>query len=318
MRWPAAGALALGLAVHTGAVGAHRDAARLASIQVAVEDSGGRFTRALHSSEFEIHLDGAARAVEVTASDETPITVLLLIDMSFSHTLAGPRRNETSPLAHSFGWLVDRMQRDLLPLLEPTDRLRVGRFLARQVDVNDAFLTDRKEQATAIRTFTDLRTLDPADRFGPSPIWDTVATAARVLANEPAPRAILLVTDGKSTGNQLRMTDAAREAARLGVTVVVDYEPEWFSSHISPYVHGERFLGPLAELTGGIMRTDDSFAKGGWTTPPPPFAPLIEALRSSYTLHIPTDGLTPGLHELDVRVTRPGLRVHAPRWIMVP
>ncbi len=289
--------------------------ATMATVRASVEDADRRFVQDLRTAQFDVQIDGSPHAVEVGAPSAAPLTLLLLVDMSISHTMGSS--SQSTPFFHNFGWLVDGLEKDLLPLLTSSDRLRVGRFVARRVDLNDAFLTDRDQRATAIRTFTDLQTIDRMDRLGPSPIWDAIATAAHVLAPEPAPRAILVVTDGKATANRLGMEDAAREVARLGVTVVADYEPVWASSHIDPHIAGDRLLRPLAELTGGIMRTDDSFAKGGWTTPPPPFAPLIEALRSSYTLHIPTDGLTPGLHELDVRVTRPGLRVHAPRWIAV-
>jgi hypothetical protein len=295
-------------------VPAARQSTAPVTIRVAVEDAGGTFMPDLPGSDFDVRVDGVRRQVDVLAPSPEPVTALLLVDMSFSNTrgLAGFQSQQ--------GDLIRGIEGGLLRALSPADRLRIGRFAGRRVSLHEEFLTDRRQQEAAIRAAIDIRTVTAEDWHGPTPIWDVVASAAPVLAREPEPRGLILVTDGKATANQLSMEDAAREAARHGVPVSVLYQRDrlyrWVTE-FQPEHDSDRLLQPLATWTGGVFRLNDTFMPGGGRSPYPEFGPMIDALRASYTVRILLDDHTPGTRELEVRVNREGLRVHAPRWVEV-
>jgi hypothetical protein len=306
----------IAVAVATVVVPHAQQAPTVLTVRASVEDARGRFVPDLRDDDFEVRVDGAVQRIGIQPPGPEPLTLLLLVDMSFSHTLyRSPPGERAASQGHNFAWVVRGIERGLLDALTPADRLRLGRFAGRRIGLSEGFLTDRARHASMVRAFFDVSVVEPDDWLGPSPIWDAVATVARVLGPEPGPRALLLVTDGKSTANHLSMEDAAREAARHGVPVYVLYEREWAGAGFDRYHDADRLLQPLADWTGGVLRLDDSFARSGWTTPPPPFGPMIDALRASYTIRIHLDHHTPGTRELDVRVNREGLRVHAPRWV---
>jgi hypothetical protein len=56
---------------------------------------------------------------------------------------------------------------------------------------------------------------------GPSPIWDAMSRAAASLAARDGDRIVLLITDGRATGNVLGVDDALKDALAAGVRVFV-------------------------------------------------------------------------------------------------
>jgi hypothetical protein len=67
---------------------------------------------------------------------------------------------------------------------------------------NHASFSDMNLAAAAFKTsaYGMLQALDH-DRFGPSPLWDTLLDAIARVSTMNGRRAIIVVTDGKSTGN---------------------------------------------------------------------------------------------------------------------
>jgi hypothetical protein len=162
-----------------------------------------------------------------------------------------------------------------------------------------------------------LQTIPEADWTGASPIWDAVVSTATLLASQPPPRAIVLVTDGRATGNRWSMADAALEAAAQGVAVHVMYQPEWWGDRPNPHVDGDKFLRPLAEWTGGVFRVNDGIARGGWRDAPPPFADILAAIHNTHAIRLNVSADSAGVQPLEIRTRRSDLRVHAPKWILV-
>jgi hypothetical protein len=78
---------------------------------------------------------------------------------------------------------------------------------------------------------------------------------------------------------------------------------------------GRTVLRPLAEQTGGLFRTDD---KGVFAIEIAEyFRNIVDALHATQTVQFTVDDapLTGGPHALEVRSKRPGLTVHAPKWL---
>ena len=116
---------------------------------------------------------------------------------------------------HDRPGMVGGMADGLLNRLRPQDRVLLMRFAGHQGWTLGAWSEDRAQNLATARMLLD--PVDPMHVTGPSPIWDAVASAARLLESQPGPRAIVLVTDGHATGNRLGVADAAAEAAQRGV-----------------------------------------------------------------------------------------------------
>lgn len=301
---------------------------------VVVEANNGRFVSTLGVRDFEIAVDGAPVAIDAVTAVDAPATILLLVDASASMVWGGRVAAalgipSPSVVGNDYAGLVEGIERAIVGRLPTGDRLRIGRFGGGPTAYSNRFAADALEQRHAIRDVLSLDALDivpgrypgtiaqhdVSRRFAPSPAWDAVAASADLLADEPSPRAMILVTDGESTGNRLGVAEAALEAVRRGVTVHALYEPPWFGRRPAPWAEGDRLLRHMAELTGGLFRFDDRLIGTGWREAVPPFQDLINALHSGYTIKFTLDRSANDARSLDVRVKRPGLRVHAPHWV---
>ncbi len=197
-------------------------------------------------------------------------------------------------------WFVDR--------LAPRDRVHVGSF-ARQTSIGPALSGNPKDLLSAVRQALDPR---EEDTLGPSPIWDAIA-GGRGAGKGRGPAGVVLVTDGRATGNRLSPEEAAARAIAEGVAVSVVGE-DWEMTirqdantgvRVRPGVALER----IASATGGLYLPDPDIP----SAPGPILERLLADLHGRYTL-----GFTPPvrdgkLHELDVRVRRPGLKLRARR-----
>lgn len=94
---------------------------------------------------------------------------------------------------------------------------------------------------------------------GPSPIWDAVYRAVEVLEERPGPRAILMVTDGKSSANVHGYEEVLERSKQGGVRVHIGFaRTELMRSSRKPLtLNADRPGNPaerlkkLAEGTGG-------------------------------------------------------------------
>ncbi len=276
----------------------------LVLLDVAVEGADGQAVTGLTKQDFAITAGGATPPIEFfAASAEQPLSFVLLFDTSASV-------NDVT----SRGDVRTSVEKWFLPRLAPGDRVHVGSF-ARQIAIGPALARAPKELQPVIR-----KALDPseADTFGPSPIWDAVAAAVDVLAKTEGRRAVLLLTDGRATGNRLSMEEAAALAVAAGVAVSVvgkDWEmmiqqDAKTGVRVRPGVALER----IAIITGGLYLPD----RGIPAAPGEILARLLADLHGRYTL-----GFMPPIrdgkpHELDIRVNRAGLTLRARRFYVAP
>jgi Ca-activated chloride channel homolog len=276
----------------------------LVLVDVAVESANGQPVVGLTKEDFAVTAGGATRPIELFAAGaEQPLSLVLLFDISAS--LDGvTSRNEVSTSVEK--WFLHR--------LAARDRVHVGSF-ARQIVIGPPLPGSSKDLIAAIR-----KPLDPreADTLGPSPVWDALASAVATIANAEGRRAVLLVTDGRATGNRLSLEEAEAQAISAGVAVSVVGEDREMTiaqdATTGVRVRPGLALARIASTTGGLYLPD----------PGPPVSPgeilarLLADLRGRYTLGFmpPTRDGKP--HELDVRVNRPGLTLRARRFYVAP
>ena len=319
--------------------------------------------RGLAAQDFEVFSDGKACRVESFSTGEAPVSIVVLIDVSASTEI-------------TVDWLLEPLQTALVPALKPGDRVAFGRFggVALLVDRHFSSLPDElKEAARAVLTpppealaLPPPRATAPATALGPvkpdsvllargmngafalgaSPAWDAVDTAVSALESEPGRRAIVLVTDGRSTGNVRSRNETILHAiaAEVGVLVVGEAPDEVIrqSKTINAHVRPTVSLGLMAAMTGGAYapvfgpepsrpkRVDAlssrpaRFREGGEPLRPARIdegafkkwvgrmmATFVDDLHGACTLGFLAPALDGQLHALDVRVRKPGLKVRA-------
>jgi Ca-activated chloride channel homolog len=300
-RFSLGASLALGLAL-AEAPSAQR--APLVLVDVAVEGANGQIVTGLTRDDFEISTGGSTRPIESFASGrELPLSLVVLFDISASMDSTLKRNVIRSGVEKGF---VDR--------LAPRDRVHVGAF-GKQISIGPPIAGNPRALIAAVR-----RALDPrdADRLGPSPIWDAVDSAVTALAQADGRRAVLLVTDGRGTGNRHSPEDVATRAALSGVAVSVlgeDFEMTLRQdANTGVRVRPGVALRYIASATGGLYVSDD----GAAPAPGPLLVRLLDDLHGRYTL-----GFAPAMrdgkaHTLDIKVNRPGVTLRARRMYVAP
>lgn len=284
-------ALAGVLAAAAFARGSAQPAAPLVTVHAVVTSASGGPVPLLTGDDFELRVDDVARPVEEFVARIRP-TVALLVDVSASvFTVPGT-------LEEAVACLVDG--------LEARDRLRVG-AVARHLYLGPV-RSDYKSARSDVQ-----HALNPRVEHivGPTPLWDALAFVASELAKEPGPSAILLVTDGRSTGNRLGIAEAAEHAlgANVSINALVAGPPEHLTmvpqdGERSVVVRPAAPLSSLAALTGGVLHVVDA------RLPIDTLGAVFAQLRETYTLRF--RGVADRrVHRIAVRVRRSGFDVRA-------
>lgn len=226
------------------------DRTRHVTVYFSVEAGNGSFTNRVDPDAFDVLVNGTRYPLDRIDAAGDAASIVLLVDLSLSSTWGIGREQLKAGAGvarHDFPGLVRAIERLFVGGLQPGDRLCVGGFAGGQLLFSDAFLTEQSDQLAAVDALigrlarelqgrwrnarplspaAPLQTIPDADWTGASPIWDAVVSTATLLASQPPPRAIVLVTDGQATGNRWSMADAALAAAARGVAVHVMYQPE--------------------------------------------------------------------------------------------
>jgi VWFA-related protein len=278
--------------------------APLVMVDVAVEGTDGKRVTGLTRDDFEIVADSAARPVEsFAAGREQPLSVVLLLDASISLEYMLERKALRSAIEK---WFVDR--------LAPQDRVQVGSF-NRQIAIGPPIVASPRALLAAVRTALDPR---DQDAFGPSPIWDAVDSAVAALAQAGGRRAVLLVTDGRATGNRHGPEESGARASAAAVTVSVLGE-DWEMTlrqdgKTGVVVRPGVALEWIANATGGVYVQDNATP----AAPGPILERLLADLHERYTLGFTAPVHDGKAHPLEVRVKGPGLKVRTRRSYVAP
>ena len=146
----------------------------------------------------------ALLALPAAQAATRPANVVLIVDVSHSVTYGIVKRDRT---------LVVDAASALAAAMQAGDTARVGTF-GDEITIEPTPLKD----ADAVRA-AGARL---AERIGGrSPIWDALVAAAGTLEGAGAPRGIIVLTDGRSTGNRIGFADAVDQLKRAGIPVFV-------------------------------------------------------------------------------------------------
>jgi VWFA-related protein len=271
----------------------------LAMIDVAVTDGRGNVD-GLNAGDFQVFVDGRPTLVESFAAPPVPLSVALLLDVSGSMAV--------------YVDLEDEISRSFAPALQPGDRALVG-GIANRVQLAPRFTAVGRELISDGRKAVRF---DRDDRFGPSPLWDALDATVAALEREAGRRGIILVTDGRATGNRIGSQAAILRAVQSGIVVHVLAEAraliirqgEGSFARVRPGLA----LQEVAQQTGGSCLPQDPGPSTEMPEPGPVIAQMVRDLRGMYTLGVSQDGPAGSVHRIEVRVKRSELSVRARRF----
>jgi Ca-activated chloride channel family protein len=262
----------------------------LVSVAAVVRDRRGGVVRNLSREDFEVFDNGVRRPiVEFTPSDDGPVSLALLIDVSGSMVMAGH---------------LDTARRTLDMLLQ---RLRPG------VDEVAMFTFDRhlREEQPFGQPIAEVRdALQSLRPFGATSLYDAIGeTAGRLRSRDFKRRAILVVTDGLDNGSRLTPAEVSGLASATDVPVyvlsvlsLVDHEAtRGAEGALTPT--GQ--LSNLAYWTGGNAFVVSAPAHASIAT-----QELLAELRHQYLLAFEAGGPA-GWRPLDIRLRKRDLTIRA-------
>lgn len=307
-RWIAMVALSLGVAQPFRAASSDvqqpfRAASQPALVHASVVDAQGQSVSGLTAADFEILLDGEPTPV-LSAAPRSTLSLAVVVDTSRSARWGGG---------------IMPMPRDVvlavLAGLRDDDRLRFGSFGQR---VRFAKRWEPVRARNLRNELGDALSVDDRETHGPSPIWDVVYDTVTMLSEEPAPRAMLLLTDGRSTGNLRSLEMASEYASMHGVAVhsilrnveMQIPQGEQRAVAVRPWVALDR----VARYTGGTsvaFRIDQNLR--GFTLA----ENLGRAIRDTYALAF-SPGATGAVQRIEVRARRIDLNAIAPMAFHAP
>ncbi|MEQ1607172.1 MAG: VWA domain-containing protein [Pyrinomonadaceae bacterium] len=283
---------------------------RLVSIPVIVSDRNGRYVPNLTAADFTVFQDGAQQNIDFFAAVEEPLTIALLIDTSQS---TRPVLGDIKDSAKSF-----------IKLLTPKDRAMVVTF-DYATHILSGLTSDQRQLERAIKD------AEIPDRiFGTTmrdAVYQTVAQSFRGLTGR---KAIILLTDGKDVGSQIRAADLLYRLQETDTLIYTIMFTTGDRQRQAPMIFGggrrrgvmfpmprgnpkrdervqrnneiaEDFLLELSDTTAGrFYSSKDGKLKKT-------FATIVEELRFQYRLgfYPPDDGANAASHALKVKVSKP-------------
>jgi Ca-activated chloride channel family protein len=237
--------------------------AELVVLPVTVSDKHGNLVADLPRERFTVYDNGRAQSVALFSSEDTPVTVGLVIDSSGS---MGPKLSEVIIAAMTFARRSN-----------PQDELFTVAFNDTVRDPG----TDRSVAAVdAAALEADLRSFRPQGRTA---LYDgLIAALDRIELGTRARKALILISDGGDNASRSTLDHVLERARRSNVTIFTvglfdiddpDRNPGVLKS-LAQSTGGERFL-PSPESPAALVRACEQIAR---------------ELRSGYTIgYVPPD-----------------------------
>jgi von Willebrand factor type A domain-containing protein len=268
--------------------------AKTIDVHAWVENDNGLPASTMSPADFELLVDGALVPIQQIAPRARGTSIVVLIDTSRSVT-----------------WdreVLERHVSEFAAALGPGDRTSIATFGARASV--PPFKAAQRDVRGELRLALERR---EQEGYGSSPVWDAIYEAVTVLAREPGARAILLLTDGRATGNRYGLSQVADYAMTNGVCIsaVLKHSSQWISQGggTAALVQPGAPIQGLAAFTGGMYFTypesQDDQARAV-------FKRVASTLMATHVFSfIPPqfDGLP---HRLVIRPIRQYVDVHAP------
>lgn len=215
-----------------------------------------------------IHFDTNGRPPQTRSGDRTsPVTVVLVLDLSPSMTWP--------PLDPALRMFANN--------LRPEDE---ATLITLGSSKNVELKIDRN---TSLHLSLDTQREDRADEVGgPSPVWDAIDRSLDLLESATNRRGIVVLTDGRSTGNRVGLESVKARAVAMPVPIMIA------GDHDVPVTIGQTsegfaqinpgwLLAALAKATGGHYLRDprDPKASASNRHPGPQLVQLLKLLQSS-------------------------------------
>ena len=251
-------------------------------IFVTVTDAQRRLVSDLVQEDFEVYDNGKPQAITTFSNEQTPITVVLMLDTSGSMTLNLD--------------LVKAAAEQFVLRLLPDDRAKIGAFNDKiQILPKEEFIGDRDRLIRIMKNDLD---------FGyPTRLYDAIDEAIAELRGVEGRKVAIAFTDGGDTASKIGRGDVL-ERARIENTMVygIGLESDYFDGARRVRTRPDRALKGLAEETGGGFYEMSKADEQG-----PTFTRVAHELHSQYALGFSPALLDGKVHKLEVRVKRPGL-----------
>ena len=262
-----------------------RSGVDLVTVSATVRDSKGRLVKDLTKQDFEVLDRGAKRTISEFRSEQAPLSLAILFDVSGSMDTADRTTAAKFAVFHLLSMLVEG--RDEAGLFAFDSRLREVA----------PFSVDTRALKGA---------LGEVDPFGATSLHDAISAAAeRVAARQMPRRAVVVLTDGIDTASRLTPAQVSAQAAAIDVpvyiiaTVLPIDDPG--SDRATP---GAKRQAPvsigtiedLARWTGGALYYSSSSAAAYQAA-----RAVVDELRHLYLIAF-EPGAEPGWHPLEIRV----------------
>ena len=280
---------------------------RTVAIYSTVTDAQGRLATDLTRDNFEVYDNGVKQELTVFSNDIQPITAIMLLDRSGS-------------MKPNFQLQVRAGETFVRGMLAE-DRLRIGNFGKEIIIEPDDFTSDRDVLGRILRG--DLQS------DGPTPLWNAIDRAIDKLLLEKGRRVVVAMSDGVDEpdpfgGKTKSSKDVTRKAEDFDVMIYAVGVEGLSPNQQQP---GSGFGGPgimQPRRNSAVMqKPDEDMAKiaaatgGGYFELSSPsdvigkFDRVIDELHHQYALGFVPQKTDGKLHELTVKVTRPGYAVRA-------
>jgi hypothetical protein len=172
------------------------------------------------------------------------LTVVLLLDISASVSRVPVVIDQR--FAQAFNAFLDG--------LKPADRAAVG--VMTTATHFSRITGDRRTLSADARV---LLQVPDGDRLGPSPLWDAIDAAVALVESDRAGRpAVVLVSDGKSSGNVRGLDEVIAHAtrSRASINAVLEGPGSAFQARTTDQFDPSDLMGRLTGATGGTRLLD--------------------------------------------------------------
>ena len=292
---------------------------RTVAVYATVTDAQGHLATDLARDDFEVYDNGVKQDLSVFSNDIQPITAIMLLDRSGSMK---PNFDLEVRAAETFvrGMLLE-------------DRLRIGNFGTSIVIEPDDFTSDRDVLAKILRG--DLQ------KDGPTPLWNAIDRAIDKLLLEKGRRVVVAMSDGVDepvdfSGKAKSSKDVIKKAEdedtmvySIGVAGLSPMQPGPGASMPGGF-GGPGIIPPTRHNQPVMQKPDEAMAKiaaatgGGYFELNSPmdalskFDRVIDELHHQYALGFVPQKTDGKVHELTVKVTKPGYSVRARKHYLAP
>ena len=315
-------------------------AAEFVRVYATVKDKDGHLIAYLRQDEFDLLDRGTRAPLTVFSTDPQPIAVAVLVDMSGAlfeaQTYELLRRGLTA--------FVDR--------LGSQDRARIGWFTKNEVVLGLDLTSERLALKDSIMKEIRPERAHPnvgnapsmlAVRWGGRPLWNAIGSAIQSMTKEPGRKVVLVLANGPDTLKLpglpgLKEIRSAIPTDEYMVYAVNGFEPRHSEGlrgsqyEDAPVADPQNTLEDLTESTGGgflhapFDPRKRGFGMAGDRVAEHPLSPafasmlagIADELHHQYMLgFVPTrrDGK---VGKIEVRVTRPGMKIWARRTYLAP